>query len=75
INNVYICGGKCEHEHAAVPELIEVQQIRQQIKQRVLNELTPIGAVSDEEMSKTCMSSTAIAIFPTIDETCKHFNY
>ncbi|CAM4800491.1 unnamed protein product [Rotaria magnacalcarata] len=70
INNVYICGGKCEHEHTAAPELIEVQQTRQQIKQRVLNELTLIGAVYDVEMSKTCMSSTAIAIFPTIDKTC-----
>ncbi|CAF1034368.1 unnamed protein product [Rotaria magnacalcarata] len=73
INNVYICGGKCEHEHTAAPELIEVQQTRQQIKQRVLNELTLIGAVYDVEMSKTCMSSTAIAIFPTIDKTYQGF--
>ncbi|CAF1514226.1 unnamed protein product, partial [Rotaria sordida] len=68
INNNYLSGGKNEHEHTANPELLEVHQTRQQIKRRVINELTPIGAVYDEEMSKASMSSTAIAIFPTVHE-------
>ncbi|CAF2891147.1 unnamed protein product [Rotaria sp. Silwood2] len=72
-NNNYLCGGKNEHEHAANPELLEIHQTRQQIKRRVMNESTPIGAVYDEEMSKTSMSSTAIAIFPTVHEIYEGF--
>ncbi|CAF3896364.1 unnamed protein product [Rotaria sordida] len=64
---------KNEHEHAANPELLEVHQTRQQIKRRVINELTPTGAVYDEEMSKASMSSTAIAIFPTVHEIYQGF--
>ena len=75
INNVYIGGGKIYHEHAASPELIEVKQTRQRIKDRVLNEVTSIGNIYDEEMMKTCMSSTAVAIFPTIHEICKYLYY
>jgi hypothetical protein len=71
INNNYLCGGKNEHEHAANPELIEVRQTRGEIKRRAMNELTPIGMIYDEEMSKTTMSSSAIAVFPTIHEICK----
>jgi hypothetical protein len=36
-----------------------------------MNELTPIGMIYDEEMSKTTMSSSAFAVFPTIHEICK----
>ncbi|CAM4924167.1 unnamed protein product, partial [Rotaria socialis] len=61
-------GGKNAHEHAPNPELIEVQQTREKIKRRVMNELTPIGMIYDEEMSKTSMSTTAVAIFPTVHE-------
>jgi hypothetical protein len=71
INNNYLCGGKNEHEHSVNPEAIEVQQTREQIKRRVMNELTPIGMIYDEEMTKTTMSSAAIAIFPTINEICE----
>ncbi|CAF0899844.1 unnamed protein product [Rotaria sp. Silwood1] len=73
INNNYLCGGKNEYEHAANPELLEIHQTRQQIKRQVMNELTPIGAVYDEKMSKTSMSSTAIAIFPTVREIYQGF--
>jgi hypothetical protein len=71
LNNNYLCGGKIEHEHAANPEIIEVQQTREKMKSRAMNELTSIGNIYDEEMSKTTMSSTAIAIFPTIHEICE----
>lgn len=71
IDGDYLSGRKDTHEHAANPELIEVRQTRQQIKQRVINELTPIGSIYDDEMSKTTMASTAVAIFPTISEMCE----
>ena len=71
MNNDYLCGGKNEHQHTTNPELLEVQQTRKQIKRRVINELTSIGMIYDEEMSKTTMSSAAIAIFPTIHEICE----
>ncbi|CAF1254519.1 unnamed protein product [Rotaria sordida] len=58
----------CEHGHSPNPEFIEVKKTREQIKQRVINEQTPIGKIYDEEMSKTVMNSVAIAIFPTINE-------
>ncbi|CAF0970596.1 unnamed protein product [Rotaria sordida] len=68
INNNYLFGGKSEHGHSPNPEFIEVKKTREQIKQRVINEQTPIGKIYDEEMSKTVMNSVAIAIFPTINE-------
>ncbi|CAF4538788.1 unnamed protein product [Rotaria socialis] len=33
-----------------------------------MNELTPIGMIYDEEMSKTSMSTAAVAILPTVHE-------
>ncbi|CAF1542131.1 unnamed protein product, partial [Rotaria sordida] len=72
INNNYLCGGKNSYEHAANPELIVVQQTRGEIKRRVMNELSRIGMIYDEQMSKTSMSSSVIAIFPTVHEICYH---
>ncbi|CAF3442030.1 unnamed protein product [Rotaria socialis] len=36
-----------------------------------MNELTPIGMIYDEEMSKTSMSTAAVAILPTVHELYK----
>ena len=69
INNVYIGGGKIDHEHAASPELIEVKQTRQRIKDRVLRMKQRRLEIFT---TKTWMSSTAVAIFPRIDEICKY---
>ena len=73
VNNNYFCGGTNEHGHAPNPELIEVRQTRTQIKQRGATELKSIGMIYDEEMSKTTMNPTYIAVFPTVDEICKPF--
>ena len=71
INNNYITGGQSEHAHPSNPEHIQVKQTREQIKQRVINEQTPIGQIYDEETSKSVMNSVAVAIFPTAHEICK----
>ncbi|CAF4007618.1 unnamed protein product [Rotaria sordida] len=68
MNNKYLAGGKNNHEHPPNPESIQVKQIREKIKQRVITELTPIGKIYDEEMTKTVMNSAAVAIFPVVHE-------
>ncbi|CAF3929308.1 unnamed protein product [Rotaria sordida] len=68
LNNKYLAGGKNNHEHPPNPESIQVKQIHEKIKQRVITELTPIGKIYDEEMTKTVMNSAAVAIFPVVHE-------
>ncbi|CAF1228796.1 unnamed protein product [Rotaria sordida] len=60
INNNYLVGGNNEHEDAANPELIEVRQTREKIKQRVMNQLTPIGPIYDE-IEITCLTCCEVS--------------
>ncbi|CAF3930279.1 unnamed protein product, partial [Rotaria sp. Silwood1] len=53
------------HDHETNPDLIDAKCLRQQMKQRVINELTPIGMIYEEEMAKTPLSDSATATFPT----------
>ena len=73
IDQNYLSGGQTDHGHPANPESLQVKKTREQIKQRVLNEATPIGKIYDEEMTKIAMNSVAVAIFPTVHEMCKLF--
>lgn len=70
-NDLYLGGGTDIHCHALNPELIEVKQVRHQMKERAINEMSSVGMIYDEEIAKTTMSSTALAIFPTNSEICK----
>ena len=70
VNNNYLSGGE-DHDHLSNPESIEVKQTRQLIKERAINELTPIGQIYDEEMTKSDMNPMAVAVFPTVREMCK----
>jgi len=70
-NDVYISGGKDPHDHEPNPDLIDKTRLRQQMKQRVVNELTSIGVIYEEEMAKTSLSDSATATFPTNQELCK----
>ena len=45
IDQNYLSGGKTDHEHRANPESVQVKKTREQIKQLVLNEFTPIGKI------------------------------
>ena len=73
LDDVYIDGGRDDHDHSPNPELIEFKRVRQQIKERALNEVIPVGMIYDEEMAKVNMSVSALAIFPTNNEMCRYF--
>jgi hypothetical protein len=70
-NDVYLCGGKDTHNHAANSDLIEQTRLRQKIKQRVADELTPINMIYEQEIAKASLSFSALATFPTSHEVCK----
>ncbi|CAF4339437.1 unnamed protein product, partial [Rotaria sordida] len=72
-NDVYISGGKGIHDHETNPDLIDAKCLRQQIKQRVINELTPISVIYEEEMAKTPLSDSTTATFPTNQELYQTF--
>ncbi|CAF4918441.1 unnamed protein product, partial [Rotaria sp. Silwood1] len=67
-NDVYICGGKTNHDHQPNSDLIQTKRLRQDMKQRDLNELTPIGAIYEEETAKASVDRTILAAFPTNQE-------
>lgn len=70
-NDVYLCGGKSDHDHEPNSDLIQAKRLRQQMKQRVLNELTPIAMIYEEETAKSSVDRTVLATFPTNQEICK----
>ena len=67
-NDVYLCGGVDPHDHEPNPEMIAVRNIKNKIKERVLQETTPISLIYEEEVSKPSIDSTTIAIIPTCQE-------
>ena len=70
LEDSYLSGGINPHDHAPNPDLIEVKKIRQQIKKRVIDEITPVGMIYDEEMAKVSMSTSALAILLTSHGIC-----
>ena len=50
---------------------IQTTRLRQQMKERVLNELTPIRVIYEEEMAKAPLSTASVATFPTNQEIRK----
>jgi hypothetical protein len=73
LNDEYSGGGTDAHSHAPNPELIQVKKVRQKMKERALNEVTSVGMIYDEEIAKSTMTRSALAIFPTNTEICKYF--
>jgi hypothetical protein len=73
LNDEYSGGGKDAHSHAPNPELIQVKNVRQKMKERALNEVTSVGMIYDEEIAKATMTRSALAIFPADTEICKYF--
>ena len=71
LSNVYISGGKIEHDHEPNPDAIRARQVRQNIKERALKEITPIAVIYEEELAKASTNPTTVAILPTSQEICK----
>ncbi|CAF0883326.1 unnamed protein product [Rotaria sordida] len=68
-----LSGGKSIHDHETNPDLIDAKCLRQQMKERVINELTPISVIYEEEMAKTPLSDSATGTFPTNQELYQTF--
>lgn len=62
---MYLCGGRVEHDHEPNHDLIQITRIRQKMKERVLNELTPVGVIYEEEIMKASLNDSVLATFPT----------
>ena len=71
-NDFYLCGGKSDHDHEPNSDLIQAKSLRQQMKQRVLNELTSIAMIYEEETAKSSVDRTVLPTFPTNQEICKY---
>ncbi|CAM4882634.1 unnamed protein product [Rotaria socialis] len=54
-----------EHSHVPEKETIAVREFREKIKQRVIEETTPIPRIYDEECAKATLSTAAIAVLPS----------
>ena len=68
---MYISGGKTDHGHQANSDLIQTKRLRQDMKQRVLNELTPIAVIYEEETAKASVDRAVLAAFLTNQEIRK----
>lgn len=60
-----------DHGHPSEMEKIEVRVFREKVKQRAINETTPIPRIYDEECAKTALSTAAIALLPSEREMSK----
>ncbi|CAF4680546.1 unnamed protein product, partial [Rotaria socialis] len=54
-----------EHSHVPEKETIVVREFREKIKQRAIEETTPIPRIYDEECAKAMLSTAAIAVLPS----------
>lgn len=64
MNNV-ITGTQGDHSHPPEPEQVEVRRLKHAMKERAKEETTPIPRIYDEETSRFCLTSLAIAIIPS----------
>ncbi|CAF4151764.1 unnamed protein product, partial [Rotaria sordida] len=64
-HDVYLCRGKCDHDHESNLDLIRTTCFPQTMKERVLNELTTVGIIYEEEMAKSALSAAGVITFPT----------
>ena len=54
-----------DHNHVPEKEKLEVREFRENVKQRAINETTPIPRIYDEECAKAMLSDAAIAVLPS----------
>lgn len=62
-NDIYLCGGLVEHDYEPNLDLIQTTRSRQQMKKRVLNELTPTGVIYEEETMKASLNDSSSVRF------------
>ena len=55
-----------KHNHLIEPEEIEVKHFREALKERVINETTPISKIYDEEMVKAHFSPETLSSVPVV---------
>ncbi|CAF4088814.1 unnamed protein product, partial [Rotaria sordida] len=67
-NDIYFCGGTEPHDHEPNPDMIAARNVRNKIKERALQEMTPISMIYEQEISNSSINSTTIAILPTCQE-------
>ncbi|CAF5074200.1 unnamed protein product, partial [Rotaria sp. Silwood1] len=65
-NNFLVSNG--EHNHLLEPEELEIKQFRQNLKERVINETSPISKIYDEQISKSHLSPDVLANLPLAHE-------
>ncbi|CAF4212198.1 unnamed protein product, partial [Rotaria sordida] len=63
-HDVYLCRDKCDHYHESNLDLIRTICLPQTMKKCVLNELTTIGIIYEEEMAKPALSAAGVVTFP-----------
>ena len=74
LNDIYLSSGTAQHDHEPNPEMLTIRQIRHDIKERALKEIIPVSMIYAEEVSKSSISSTVLAILPTWQEIGKFIN-
>ncbi|CAF1499053.1 unnamed protein product [Rotaria sp. Silwood1] len=57
-----------EHNHLLEPEELEIKQFRQNLKERVISETSPISKIYDEQISKAHLSPDVLASLPLAHE-------
>lgn len=60
-----------DHNHLAEEEKINIRVFREKVKQRAIEETTPIPRIYDEECGKALLPSEVIAILPNEREMSK----
>ena len=71
-NDMYLCGGKIDHDHEPNSDLIRTICLRQKMKERVLKELTPIHVIYEEETAKDALNERTVATYPMNQEICEY---
>jgi hypothetical protein len=60
-----------QHNHPSENEKIEVRKFREKVKERVVNETTPVPQIYEEECARMMLSFAAITILPSEREMSK----
>lgn len=60
-----------EHNHLLEPEDLQVHKFREVLKERVVNETTPIPKIFDEELAKAQFSPEVLANVPLVNRIGK----
>ncbi|CAF4072993.1 unnamed protein product [Rotaria sordida] len=54
-----------DHVHPQEPEKVEIRTFKQILKERAINEVTPIPKIYDEESAKANLTTSSIAVLPS----------